>query len=92
MSKAMVVSSASLQGLWETDSSIFICDENNEFAEKVISILSDPILRKKQEKRSAELFNRAYSFSYVSNLMINIYSNIQIRKTVDMALIRKGPR
>lgn len=77
MSKAMVVSSSSLQGLWETDDSIFICDNDNEFAETTVRLLQNLDLRKKHEKGSAELYNRAYAFSKAESMTSNCYSSIE---------------
>jgi hypothetical protein len=73
LSKALVVSSASLQGLWETDNSICVCDENNDFAEQVITFLQNSDLRRKHEKGSASLYNKAYALSKAESLTLACY-------------------
>ena len=80
MSKAMVVSSASLHGLWEIDDSIYICDDNNDFAECVISLLQNPDLRKIHEIKSGALYNKAYAISKAEMLTLGCYNkyNIQV--------------
>jgi glycosyltransferase involved in cell wall biosynthesis len=77
MSKALVVSSASLQGLWETDDSICVCDDNNDFAEQVLAFLQNSDLRKKHEKGSAALFNKAYSLSKAESLTLACYREFE---------------
>jgi polysaccharide biosynthesis protein PslH len=77
MSKALVVSSASLQGLWETDDSICVCDENNDFADQVLAFLQDSDLRIKHEKGSSALYNRSYAFSKAESLTLNCYSEFE---------------
>jgi glycosyltransferase involved in cell wall biosynthesis len=73
MSKAMVVSSASIQGLWETDDSICVSDDNNDFADQVVALLQNSELRRKHEKGSAALYNRAYALSKAESLTLACY-------------------
>ena len=73
MSKALVVSSASLQGLWETDDSICVCDDSNDFAEHVLAFLQNSELRRKHEKGSAALYNKAYALPKAELLTLTCY-------------------
>jgi glycosyltransferase involved in cell wall biosynthesis len=73
MSKALVVSSASIQGLWETDDSICVRDDNNDFADQVVAFLQNSDLRRKHEEGSAELYNRAYALAKASSLTLACY-------------------
>jgi glycosyltransferase involved in cell wall biosynthesis len=73
MSKALVVSSASMQGLWETDDSICVSDNNNDFAEQVVAFLQNSDLRRKHEEGSAALYNRAYALSKAESLTLACY-------------------
>jgi len=77
MSKALVVSSASLQGLWETNDSICVCDENIDFAKQVIEFLQNSDLRRKHEKGSAALYNKAYSLPKAESLTLACYMEFE---------------
>jgi glycosyltransferase involved in cell wall biosynthesis len=73
LSKALVVSPASLQGLWEIDDTLFVCGDNNEFADRVVDLFQNSDLRQDYEKRSAALYNKAYALSKVEPITMDRY-------------------
>ena len=80
MSKAIVATSALVQGLWEVGDSILISSNDQEFVKNTVSLLRDESLRKKYERKSQKLFNSSYALSKVFPLTINIYNQLPINR------------
>jgi polysaccharide biosynthesis protein PslH len=76
-SKAMVISSASCNGLWAFDKEIYISDEPEDFAAKVLAIFNDQALRRQKEIIAKKLFNDFYAFSIAEKKTLEFYSTLE---------------
>jgi hypothetical protein len=80
MSKAIVATPESLQGLWGIDDSIIVSSEDRNFANNVALLLNDDTLRKDYEQRSKKLFDKAYAMSKIEPTTLNVYNRLSIYK------------
>jgi polysaccharide biosynthesis protein PslH len=80
MSKAIVATPESLQGLWEVNDSILISSEDRCLADHVVMLLNDDTMRKDFEQRSKKLYNKAYAVSKVEALTMEVYDKLSIKE------------
>jgi polysaccharide biosynthesis protein PslH len=74
--KAIVATTASLQGLWNVDDCIAIADNPQEFAKAVVGILKEQDLQRSFQNKSGSVFEQYYSLEKNEPSILATYKSI----------------
>jgi glycosyltransferase involved in cell wall biosynthesis len=78
LSKAIVATPQSLQGLWKVDDSLLIAADERDFAAKVAGLLKDPEKVKQLGARAKLLYDQHYSPQKAKLLSLEVYEKIDL--------------
>lgn len=79
LSKAIVASPQSLQGLWKTGDSMLLADNDADFAAKVADLLIDPARIRALGQLSKLLYDQHYSPQKAKALSLSVYEQIDLQ-------------
>jgi glycosyltransferase involved in cell wall biosynthesis len=79
MSKAIVTTTIGIEGIQaKNGKDLFIADDNEEFANKVIHLLRNPEIRKEFGSNSRRIIEENYSWEGIGKKMLNIYRELEV--------------